>query len=98
MRAARELFWGKDILRKIATLPVPVRGIVRVMLYASESETFLFLYDTHSDAPCVADEWYEVTVIAEERCRDEFGLSQDDWEILTKPPPGSQSDRTPGVG
>jgi hypothetical protein len=79
-------------VRKLATLPLPVSGIVRVMLYSAEAGTYLFLYDT-DDGPCIADEWYEHAGEAEARCRRDFGVAMADWRTIPDPAPGGYHDR-----
>jgi hypothetical protein len=81
------------VMRKLALLPVPVKGIVQVMLYGSGDGTYLFLFDAADDAPCVADEWYEHPEDAADRCRQDFGVRPEDCQSVPDPQPGDQHDR-----
>ena len=88
MARAREV-----VMRTLALLPVPVKGIVRVMVYESEDGTYLFLFDAADDAPSVADEWHEHPEHAVDRCQRDFGVRSEDWQEVPDPQPGDQHDR-----
>jgi hypothetical protein len=79
-------------VRQVATLPVPVGGIVRLMLYEADTCTYLFMSDTTADGPCVADEWYERADAALGRCRRDFGVWPEDWRAVPDPVLGGRQD------
>lgn len=64
----------------------------RLMLHQAEQGVFLFLYNTQIDAPCVGDLWFEDLASAYECTAREFGISDQDWEIIPDPLPNCQDD------
>lgn len=83
---------GHQLMRKIATLSNPVNGIRRVMLYAADRGTYLFLYTRADDGPCEYDHWFETQQDGEQAAAEEFGVKPEDWVIIDDPVPGAQHD------
>ena len=79
-------------MRKIATLFEPVKDVRRVMLYAADGGTYLFLYTTLEDGPCEFDHFYPSTADAERAAEESFGVTARDWVLIADPLPGAQHD------
>ena len=67
-------------------------GIKQVILYESESGVYLFPCTSVEDGFAVGDEWYKTLEIAESVCREEYGITKRDWEMIPDPPEDCQHD------
>lgn len=79
-------------MRKIANLPEPKNGIVRLMIYNTENETYLFGYKKFEDCDAEFDEWYESENDALESCETEYGINITEWKEIANPEPYCQHD------
>jgi biofilm protein TabA len=78
-------------MRKIATVK-QAGDAVRVMLYASGSGVYLFLYESQEDGPCTADYWFESAELAEQSALEDYGVATSDWQTIPDPLDGCQHD------
>ena len=79
-------------MRKTATLAAPVNGIRRVMTYATDRGTYLFLYTRLKDGPSDFDHWFETLAEADESAAETFAVRAADWAVIDDPRPGARHD------
>jgi hypothetical protein len=78
-----KIFWS-GIMRKYAFLKEIKNNICKVMIFESTGETFVFLYNSIDDTPCIADYWFDNLEEADEYCND-LGISNEDWLFIDDP-------------
>ncbi|KRF03316.1 hypothetical protein ASG89_22995 [Paenibacillus sp. Soil766] len=71
-----------------ALLEEAVENVKKVMVYESESEVYVFLYDTQEDKTSVADLWFEMLDEAVDHCNQEFNVIQAQWLVINDPKEG----------
>lgn len=78
-------------MRKYAFLEEKYDGLCKVMIYDSPEGTYVFLYDSPKDTPCVADNCFENLEEAEDYCK-EFGINNENWLVIDDPIDGCPHD------
>lgn len=66
--------------------------IKQIILYDCDRGVYLFPCTSLEDGFAIGDEWYETLEIAEETCSKEYGITENDWNIIPDPPEGCQQD------
>lgn len=79
-------------MRKIANLPKPVDGIVRVMIYDDGVGVYIFGYTKLEDCGSEWDYWYETESEVLALCESDFGIAPVDWTEIPDPQPNCQDD------
>lgn len=79
-------------MRKIVNLTEPKNGIVRLMIYNNENETYLFGYKKFEDCGSEFDEWFESENDALESCKTEYAIEITDWKEIANPELNCQHD------
>ena len=81
-------------MRQIATVPNAQEVPYRIMLYAPEDDSgvYLFLFRSLEDGACYADYWFEAVEKALECARQEYGVEKTHWQAIPDPSPGCQHD------
>src|SRR4051794_11073903 len=64
----------------------------KAIIYEWPEGVYLFLYDTVEDSSSVADYWFETLADAQAYADEAFGLTEQNWEIISDPLPGMQHD------
>ncbi|WP_139995517.1 hypothetical protein [Paenibacillus paridis] len=79
-------------MRKYLVLEERVNKIKKVMIYETDEEAYVFLYDTHEDKPCFADYWFESVEDAEDYCEAHINVKEKNWLVIDDPKAGCQHD------
>jgi hypothetical protein len=86
---------GKLTVRRVAELSASRRGLfVRAMICESQDSggSYVFLFDSLQDGPCIADYMFETVREAERYCLEELGILSSDWQAINDPQVGCQDD------
>ena len=79
-------------MRKVASVQNNHSEVRRVILYECEGGVYLFPCATEEDGSGMGDEWYESVPVAEDVCREEYGILSHHWREVPDPLPGCQQD------
>ena len=79
-------------MRWTADLEAPVAGVVRLMLYASGEQVWLFHYDRAADAPSARAERFEDVETARASAVARFGVARERWVWIPDPRVGDRDD------
>ncbi|MHB8207758.1 hypothetical protein [Mucilaginibacter sp.] len=73
-------------MRQIAFIKNPGK-ILKVMIYEYPDGVYLFGYDCLNDTSCVWDLHYDSVEESLEYCNEAFGITGEDWIIISNPEP-----------
>ncbi len=59
--------------------------VLKLMIYDSDDEVYLFGYDDLADTSCIWDEWFTSVDEAEERAADKYNVDLSDWIEIANP-------------
>ena len=79
-------------MRRVADVKSGHFQAKRVMLYEVDNGVYVFYYNSLDDYGSLGDAWYESTAMADEACRELYGIDPEDWTIIGDPLEGCQHD------
>ncbi|CAM4462711.1 hypothetical protein FHS16_003095 [Paenibacillus endophyticus] len=79
-------------MRKYQLLEESTNPIKKVMLYETHEGAYVFLYHTYEDKPCFADYWFELVEDADDYCKENLNIVDNNWRMLDDPKIGCQHD------
>lgn len=79
-------------MRKVAAVQNNHSEIRRVILYETDEGVYLFPCSTEEDGSAIGDEWFESVSLAEQVCRDDYGILDEHWVEISDPLPDCQHD------
>ena len=71
-------------MRKYAILKQPIENIFKLMIYDTGEGSYLFLYNTIEDKPCMADYWFDNLTDAETTCFEDYKINNSDWIVINE--------------
>lgn len=66
--------------------------IKKLMIYATVSAVYLFLYDAVDDRPCISDLTFKTVDEAEQYCKEKYHANKNAWIPVSDPLPDCQYD------
>ncbi len=64
----------------------------RLMIYDSGNDVYLFIFDQKKDGPSCRDYLYEDIDDVFDACREDYGITKNDWKEIPSPLEGCQHD------